>query len=92
MKFKDRKKAFGKAFDCEHKELFLLNGIERYEAIRKLPIIAPELICSFYKHCDTCPLFIDGKGLSRSYCVDCASEKQVVFALKSGAEFVKREV
>ncbi len=92
MKWKRKERqTFSKMFDCEHKELFKVHGVERYEAIRKLPIVAPTLMCSFYKHCNQCPLFLDGKGSTRSFCVDCASDKEVFTALSEGAIFVTRE-
>ena len=77
----------GKVIDCEHKELFKLQGVERYEAIKKLPIFAPSFICSFYKHCDKCPLFLNGNG-NRSYCADFAFDSIILKAIENGATFV----
>ena len=94
MKLIRRKKddPLSERIDCQHRELFALTGLDRYSAIRKLPLRAPWNICSFYTHCNTCPLFLDGKGLTRSYCVDCASEREVKEALENGAEFLTLEV
>ena len=80
----------GRTIDCEHKELFKLEGEARYETIRNLPVIAPELICAFYKHCYKCPLFIrnvHGKGL----CSDVASDREVYNMLSCGGKFLTLE-
>ena len=87
---KNQINVLGKVIDCEYKELFRLQGIERYEAIKKLPIVAPSLICSFYKHCDKCPLFLSGNG-KRSYCADFAFDSTILKAIENGAEFVTLE-
>ena len=81
---------FNKQIDCEHKELFALDGEQRYEAIRKLPVIAPDLMCIFYKKCNRCPLYI--KTVSgHNLCSDTASDREVYEALSYGAKFVTLE-
>ena len=81
---------FGKLLDCEHKELFALQGEERYEVIRILPVVAPELICKFYKDCRRCPLYIKN-SFGRNLCSDIASDREVYEAFSYGAKFVTLE-
>ncbi len=80
----------GASYECEYKSLFKLSGLARYEAIQELPIVAPSRICSFYKHCTSCPLALylpNGHGL----CADDNSEKRIYKALSEGAEFLTLE-
>lgn len=85
-----RKISLGIAIDCQHKELFKISGVSRYEAIKALPIAAPTLMCSYYKHCYACPLFLKGK-ITRSLCTEFAPEGDVLRALELGAEFLTLE-
>ena len=80
---------FKKAYD-PHKELFNLEGLGRYEAIKALPKRDLHFICGFYDKCYKCPLALyraDGSG----YCIDGADDFEVRTAIKYGAEFVGKE-
>ena len=84
---KNKIKVFGKNIDCEHRELFALNGVARYSAIQHLSVIAPELICSFYKDCNICPLFLKNEH-GRNLCADVASDREVYESILNGGHFV----
>ena len=73
-----------------HKELFEVQGEERYRLIGHLPVRDISYICGFYKRCAICPLALyhaDGHG----FCADIATSTDVLQAIKYGAEFVKKE-
>ena len=76
--------------DYEHKELFALEGIERYNAIKNLSVFDLSAMCSFYKHCPRCPIFLNGNG-NRSYCADLASDTLVEDAIANGGYFISLE-
>ena len=86
-----KRKLFAFSKECDlHKELFLLEGIDRYEAILELSARDLDFICSFYKHCDECPLalyFENGNG----FCTEFAPISHVKDAISSGAKFVGEE-
>ena len=71
-------------------ELFQLDGLERYTAIRELTSRDVYYICGYHKECENCPLalyFDSGRGL----CTKDASEYDVTSALRYGAEFTRKE-
>jgi len=75
----------------KHRELFKLQGVERYEAIKRLPMFAEDFICIFYGRCDRCPLALkypEGDG----YCTgDEIGEEKIYRAIKRGAKFLTLE-
>ena len=78
-------------YNCEHKELFELYGIDRLVKINTLSLVSKSLICSFYKICEACPLCVKSKSDARSICADAATEKEVLYALVVGGHFVTME-
>lgn len=76
--------------DYEHKELFELDGMARYKAIRELPIADTTAMCSFYKHYSCCPVFLNGNG-NRSYCADLASDTLIEDSIAKGGYFISLE-
>ena len=74
--------------DCEHKELFAFEGVDRLLKINQLSLVSRTLICSFYKTCEACPLCVVGE---KEVCVDASTEKEVLWALAVGSHFVTKE-
>lgn len=87
---KKRNNFFNFKFDCEHKELFEYEGVDRLLKINTLSFVSRTLICSFYGRCDACPLHIIAEKGS-NVCVDASSEKEVLYALALGGHFVTKE-
>lgn len=73
------------------KYLFELDGIDRYEEIKKLTVTDKDLIHVYYRRCDRCPLglkHVDPSGISRVICTDVAKPKVILDVLWNDGTFV----
>ena len=91
LRMKEKIRFLNFEFDCQHKELFNFDGLDRLLKINTLSLLSRSLICSFYRTCEACPLFLKGAPGKRSYCSDAASEKELLYSLVLGGHFITVE-